>query len=37
VGHDQLYWRVDGHATPAGYAVIADAIVAQLIERALVP
>jgi lysophospholipase L1-like esterase len=32
-----LYWKLDGHPTPAGYAVIADAIVAQLTERGLVP
>jgi lysophospholipase L1-like esterase len=31
-----LYWKNDGHANPAGYAVIADAIVAQLVERNLV-
>lgn len=32
-----LYWDRDGHCTPAGYAVIADAIVAGLTEHGLVP
>lgn len=32
-----LYWVRDGHCTPAGYAVIADAIVAGLSAHELVP
>jgi lysophospholipase L1-like esterase len=32
-----LYWKIDGHATPAGYEVIANAIVARLSERGFVP
>lgn len=32
-----LYWTKDGHCTPAGYGVIADAIVAELLQPGLVP
>ncbi|MGH7788190.1 MAG: SGNH/GDSL hydrolase family protein [Candidatus Binatia bacterium] len=32
-----LYWAVDGHCTPAGYRVIADAIVAGLLAADQVP
>ena len=32
-----LYWERDGHCTPAGYAVIADAIVAALVADGLTP
>jgi hypothetical protein len=35
--HRPLYWAGDGHCTPAGYAVIADAIVAGLLAAGLVP
>jgi len=32
-----LYWQRDGHCTAAGYAVIADAVVAALIAHGLTP
>lgn len=32
-----LYWKRDGHCTPAGYAVIADAVATGLIEHGLTP
>lgn len=32
-----LYWERDGHCTPAGYAVIAEAIATALVAHALAP
>ncbi len=32
-----LYWARDGHCTPAGYAIVADAISAALSARGLTP
>jgi hypothetical protein len=32
-----LYWERDGHCTPSGYTVVAEAVTATLIARGLVP
>jgi lysophospholipase L1-like esterase len=34
---ESLYWALDGHPTDAGHAVMADALLAGLTERGLVP
>ena len=33
----QVYWPEDGHCTPQGYRVIADALLRELLEAGLVP
>ncbi len=32
-----LYWSIDGHCTPRGYAIIADTVAAALVARGLTP
>jgi lysophospholipase L1-like esterase len=34
---EQLYYPLDGHCTPAGYAVVAETLYRALIEKQLVP
>lgn len=34
---EQLYWKKDGHCTPAGYRVLADVLARELDARGLVP
>ena len=34
---EQLYWKKDGHCTPAGYRVLAEVLVRELDSRDLVP
>ncbi len=35
--HEQLYWKKDGHCTPAGYRVLAEVLARELDARGLVP
>ena len=34
---EQLYWKKDGHCTPAGYRVLAQVLSRELDARGLVP